>query len=398
MKGLTMTLQLSVSRPRLAAGLARAALGLALSGAAALAIAQDTLKIGAIYSTSGPGSFLGAPEERALRMRVDEVNKAGGWNGRKLEVIVYDTEGNTGKAAQQMRRLATVDNVHVIFGPSSSGESLATIGLANELKVPVLMHGGAEAITKPTTPYVFNTPPSDRIALSGLLAYMKKAGITSIAMLSAADGFGQSGKNVLAEIAPSYGVKVALQEEFNRQDTDITAQVLKAKESNADAMLIWSALPAPVIILRAAQTVGYSKPIFTSYGAGTNDLVAQAGGAAEGLYLYSLRMLSPESVPANDIAKGAITQLSTEYMQRYKVPAPVYSQHAFDAFLILEKAAAKITGPVTRDAIRDAIEKVEVSGTNGYFRFSPQNHGGLDAQSRSFVMLRSVKGKWVAAE
>jgi branched-chain amino acid transport system substrate-binding protein len=163
-------------------------------------------------------------------------------------------------------------------------------------------------------------------------------------------------------------------------------------------MLIWSALPGPVVILRAAQAAGFNKPIFTSYGAGTNDLVAQAGGAAEGLYLYSLRMLSPESVPANDPAKAAITQLNDTYMAYHKVPAPVYAQHAYDAFVILEKALQTIKGPVTRDAIRDALEKVEVSGTNGYFRITPQNHSGLDTTSRSFVMLRSVKGKWVAVE
>ena len=371
---------------------------LALGAFATTAQAQDTIKIGAIYSISGGASFLGAPEERALRMRVEEVNKAGGWKGRKLEAIIYDTEGNTGKAAQQMRRLATVDNVDVIFGPSSSGESLATLGLANELKVPVLMHGGSENITKPVTPYVFNTPPNDRIALSGLLAHLKKTGITSVAMLSAADGFGQSGKNVLLDIAPSFGIKIVLQEEFNRQDADITAQVLKAKDSPAEAMIIWSALPAPVIILRAAQSVGYRKPIFTSYGAGTNDLVAQAGGAAEGLYLYSLRLLSPESVRDSDPAKAAIMQLSSQYQQRYNVAAPVYAQHAYDAFLILEQAVSKINGPVNRESIRAAIEKVEVSGTNGYFRFSPQNHGGLDANSQSFVMLRSVNGKWVAVD
>lgn len=359
---------------------------------------EAPLKIGAIYSTSGPGSFLGAPEERALRALVEQTNKAGGWKGRKLEVTIYDTEGNTGKAAQQMRRLASVDNVDVIFGPSSSGESLATMALANELKVPVLMHGGAETITRPVTPYVFNTPPSDRIALSGLLAHLKSKGIASVAMLSAADGFGQSGKNVLQEIAPNYGIKVALQEEFNRQDPDITAQVLRAKDSPAEAMIIWSALPAPVVILRAAQAVGYRKPIFTSYGAGTNDLVAQAGGAAEGLYLYSLRMLSPESVRDDDPAKAAITRLDQLYRQKYAVPAPVYAQHAFDAFLILEQAVGRIGGPVNRESLRAAIEQVEVSGTNGYFRFSPQNHGGLDAQSRSFVMLRSVKGKWTAVD
>ena len=130
----------------------------------------------------------------------------------------------------------------------------------------------------------------------------------------------------------------------------------------------------------------------------TNDLVAQAGGAAEGLYLYSLRMLSPESVRDSDPAKAAITQLATQYQQKYNVVAPVYAQHAYDAFLILEQAMNKINGPVNRESIRAAIEKVEVNGTNGSFRFSPQNHGGLDANSQSFVMLRSVKGKWMAVD
>lgn len=375
----------------------RLALAVATITVGAMAQAQ-TVKIGAMYSISGPASFLGAPEEKALRALADEANKKGGINGHKIEVVIYDTEGNTNKAAQQLRRLATSDDVHVVFGPSSSGESLAVKDLVNELKVPTLMHGGAEAITKPATPYVFNTPPTDRISISGLLAHMKKMGITSVAMLSAADGFGQSGKNILNEIAPQYGIKVVAQEEFNRTDADMTAQVLKVKAANPDSLLIWSALPGPVVILRAAQSAGFNKPIFTSYGAGTNDLVAQAGGAAEGLYLYSLRMLAPDSVAANDPAKSAITQLNNVYLAAYKVPAPVYAQHAYDAFIILEKALQSIKGPVTREAIRDAVEKVEVSGTNGYFRLSPQNHSGLDATSRSFVMLRSIKGKWVAVE
>ena len=377
--------------------LRRLAVAFAACVVGTLAQAQ-TVRIGAIYSISGPGSFLGAPEDKVLRALADDANKKGGINGHKIELVIYDTEGNTGKAAQEFRRLATSDDVQVVFGPSSSGESLAVKDLANELKVPTIMHGGAEAITKPVTPYVFNTPPTDRISISGLLAHMKKMGITSVAMLSAADGFGQSGKNILNELAPQYGIKVVAQEEFNRTDADMTAQVLKAKSANPDAMLIWSALPAPVLVLRAAQSAGFNKPIFTSYGAGTNDLVAQSGGAAEGLYLYSLRMLAPDSVPASDPAKSAMTQLNNVYTAAYNVPAPVYAQHAYDAFIILEKALQTIKGPVTRDAIRDALEKVEVSGTNGYFRITPQNHSGLDSTSRSFVMLRSVKSKWVAVE
>src|SRR5438552_3271238 len=105
---------------------------LALAGVAAAALsfgvaAQETLKIGAIFATSGPSSFLGVPEERGLKLKVDEINKAGGINGRKVEVVEYDSEGNTTKAAQLARRLIDSDKVLAIVGPSSSGESLQVL-------------------------------------------------------------------------------------------------------------------------------------------------------------------------------------------------------------------------------------------------------------------------------
>jgi branched-chain amino acid transport system substrate-binding protein len=149
-------------------------LAASLAAGAALAQTKQTVKIGAIYPMSGSASFLGIPEEHALRMKVDQINKAGGVNGKMLEVIVYDTEGNGNKAAQQLRRLAESDKVDVIFGPSSSGESLATIELSNELKVPQIAHGGTEQIVKPTTKWVFNSVPTDRVALGYVLSYFKK--------------------------------------------------------------------------------------------------------------------------------------------------------------------------------------------------------------------------------
>src|SRR3569832_1630422 len=139
-----------------------------LAGAAAVFAAmalhaQETIKIGAIFSTSGPGAFLGVPEERGARLKADEINKAGGIGGRKVELVVYDSEGNTGKAAQLARRLIESDRVVAIIGPSSSGESLQVLPIANELKTPLIAHAGTEKMTSPVTPWVFNTPPTDRV-------------------------------------------------------------------------------------------------------------------------------------------------------------------------------------------------------------------------------------------
>ncbi len=372
---------------------------LAVSLASGAALAQDkkTIKIGAIYPMTGSASFLGIPEDRALRMKVDEINGAGGVNGHKLEVITYDTEGNGAKAVQQLRRLAESDKVDVVFGPSSSGEALQTIEIVNEAKVPQIAHGGTEKLVNPTTKWVFNSVPTDRVALSYVLSWFKKKGFRTIALMSSADGYGQSGKNVLESLLPEFGMKIATAEEFNRQDADMTAQVLRAKQSTADVMLIWSALPAPTIIARNAQAVGYGKPIVVGYGAASNELVEKAGPAGEGLYISSFRLLAPGSLTEQDPVRPVTLKLFADYYARYRDAPANFAQHSNDAVLILQQAIKNIKGPVTRDSLRDAIEKVEVVGANGRFRFSPNDHGGLDSNSNPLVMLQWAKGKWQVA-
>jgi branched-chain amino acid transport system substrate-binding protein len=368
-----------------------------LASGAVLAQDKKTIRIGAIYPMSGSASFLGIPEDKALRLKVDEVNKAGGINGHKFEVVTYDTEGNGSKAVQQLRRLIESDKVDVVFGPSSSGEALQTIELVNEAKVPQIAHGGTEKLVSPTTRYVFNSVPTDRVAISYVLSWFKKKGYKTIAFMSSADGYGQSGKNVLESLLPEYGMKIATAEEFNRQDPDMTAQVLRAKQSNADVMLIWSALPGPTIIARNAQAVGYGKPIVVGYGAASNELVDKAGPAGEGLYISSFRLLAPGSLSDQDPVKPVTMKLFADYYAKYREQPANFAQHSHDAFLILQQAVKNIKGPVNRESLRDSIEKVEVVGANGRFRFSPKDHGGLDSSSNPLVMLQWSKGKWQVA-
>jgi len=359
--------------------------------------AQESLKIGAIFSISGPGAFLGVPEERGAHLKVDEINKAGGINGRKVELVLYDSEGNTGKAAQLARRLIESDQVVAVIGPSSSGESLQVLPIANELRTPLIAHAGTEKMTSPVTPYVFNTPPTDRVVAAHLLSVFKKRGITQIALLSAADGFGQSGANVVKELAPKYGVTVAKHEEFNRTDPDITAQVLKAKDSPAQAMLVWSAFPAPTIIARNAAAVGYSKPMYNSFAAASKDLLVQAGSAAEGSFVSSMRLLAPETLKADDPMRPAVMKIFNQYKAKYNEAPATFVAHSYDAVSLIEAAVRKINGPVTRDNLRAALETVTVTGGNGIYRLSPTSHG-LDPESNSMVLLQAKGGQWVVAD
>jgi branched-chain amino acid transport system substrate-binding protein len=368
-----------------------------MTGWCAAGQAGDTIKIGAVYATSGSASFLGIPEERGLRLKVDEINQAGGIKGRKLEVVVYDTEGNGTKAVQQLRRLIENDKVDIVFGPSTSGESLLALPVANEAHTPIIMHAGTEKVFTPPTPYAFNTPPSDRIVATDLLGVLQKKGIKRIGLMSSADGFGQSGANVVNELAKNSGIEVVSHEEFNRQDPDMTAQLLRVKSSPAEALIIWSALPGPSIILKTAVNLGFDKSIYNSYAAASRDLLTQAGAAADGTYVTSMRLLAPGSLKADDPVRPVVQKLYEDFSKKYGEAPATFAAHSHDAVLILKTAAEQITGDITRDTLRDAIEKTHVIGANGIFTFTPQNHGGLDQNSLSMVILQAKNGEWMLA-
>lgn len=363
--------------------------------ATAIAADEPPIKIGAVYALTGPVAPYGTAQQKGLDLKVDEINAAGGIKGRKVKVTYYDTEGNSNRAVQLVRRAIESDDVDVIVGPSTSGESLLAGPIANEMKVPIITHSGAAAVVNPPTPYVFQTSQYDLVAVPVVLKEFQKRGFKTVALMSATDAFGQSGAAVIRDQAQKFGLKLVTDEQFDRQDTDMTAQVLRARQGNADVMLIWSTFPAPAIIVRNAKATGYTKPIFNSYAMATDDFIKQAGGAAENTYVMSAGILLPEALPDDNPSKAVILAYSKAYAARYKESPNPSAQHALDAATIIFEAAKKIDGPINRQSLRDAIEKTDLYGANGLFKFSSQQHG-VATENAPIVFLKVVRGKYTA--
>ena len=108
-----------------------------------------TIKIGALLAVTGPPSFLGEPERNSAKMVVDEINAKGGIKGKKLELVVYDTQGDPTKAVQAANRLIKEDRVVAIIGPSTTGESMAVIKVAEENSIPLISCAAGSKITDP---------------------------------------------------------------------------------------------------------------------------------------------------------------------------------------------------------------------------------------------------------
>lgn len=353
--------------------------------------AEDTIKVGAILSVTGPASFLGAPEAKTLEMLAEEVNANGGIGGKKVELVIKDSMGKPENAVSFAKQLIEEDKVLAVIGPSTSGETMAIKNIMEEAQTILLSCAAAEVIVDPVAKYVFKTPQKDSFAAKKIFMEMKKMGITKIGVAAGNTGFGKAGKEQLEKIAPEYGIEIVISEVYDKSATDLTAVVTKLKAADVQAVVNWSIVPAQAIIAKNMRQIGMTVPLFQSHGFGNIKYVEAAGPAAEGIIFPAGRLLVADVLPEGNSQKPVLMKYKNDYESRYKEDASTFGGHAYDAFMILAGAVEK--AGTDKEKVRDAIENTTgLVGTGGVFNFSAEDHNGLDINS--FDMLTVKDGKF----
>jgi branched-chain amino acid transport system substrate-binding protein len=362
-----------------------------LSGA--VAWAAEPIRIGAIFSVTGPASFLGEPERNTVKMLEEDINRSGGVLGRPVEMIIYDDETDATKAVTAVDRLIKKDRVVAVIGPSTSGNTLAIIPKIEEGKIPLLSCAAAKKITQPVRPHTFKVVPSDLLAVKKIFHDLNRNKIGRIAILTASDGYGAGGREDIKELAPQMGITIVADEVYGPKDTDMTAQLTKIKGTDAQAIVCWGTNPGPAVIARNRVQLGIKTPLYMSHGVASPKFIELAGAEnAEGILLPAGRLISEPQVPAGHPQKKILAGYIKDYEGRFKQPVSTFGGHAYDAVLVLVQAIrnAKSAEPA---AIRDALEKIRgYQGTAGEFNFSDKDHSGLTEDG--FVMVKIVKGDW----
>jgi branched-chain amino acid transport system substrate-binding protein len=361
--------------------------------AAPAAKPAGVIKIGAIFAVTGPAANLGAPEAKTATMVVDKLNAAGGVNGQKIELIIKDSGGSAEKAVSFAKQLIEEEKVLAIIGPSTSGETMQIKPICEEAKMILVSCAAAEVIVNPLAKYVFKTPQKDSQAVTWIYKTMKDMGISKIAVLSGADGFGKAGKAQLEEIAKTSGIEILVNEVYDPKETDLTAVVTKVKGTpGVQAVVNWTIAPAQSIIPKNMKQIGLNVPLFQSHGFGNIKYVQQAGEAAEGTLFPAGRLLVVDELKDDHPQKAVLAAYKKDYESAYKEDVSTFGGHAYDALLVITEAIKK-AGSTDRAKVRDAIETLKgLAGTAGIFNFSPEDHTGLDLTA--FEMLTVKNGKF----
>jgi branched-chain amino acid transport system substrate-binding protein len=362
---------------------------------ASLSFAAGTIKIGGLFSVTGPPAFLGEPERNTAKMVVDSINKAGGIKGQKLELVVYDTAGDATKAVQMATKLIKDDKVIAIIGPSTTGESMAVIPVAERERVPMISCAAGSKITDPVKRYVFKTAQNDGLAVAKIYEYLQKHKQNKVAILTVSDGFGASGREQLKSLAGKYGMQVVVDDTYGPKDTDMTSQLTKIRGSQAQVLIVWGTNPGPAVIAKNAKQLGLKLPLYMSHGVSSKKFIALAGDAAEGVKLPSGKVIVSDVLPKNDPQKGSLMAYVKDYQNHYKVEGDHFGGHAWDGVMLIKTAIEK--GGATTEGIRSALENIkDFHGIGGTFNFSAGDHAGLNKDA--FIMVEIKNKDWVIAK
>ncbi len=366
--------------------------------------ADDTIKIGAFFDLSGPAAFIGTPTKLVAEMVVDKINKEGGVNGKKIELILGDTEGDPAKAANIAKKFIYKDKVAAIIGPTRTGTGMAVKKIIHGGKLPAFMTVGGDPVIMGGPKlgpfdWIFKSPQRSSVAVKRLYMHLKEKGLTKIALITASDGFGKDGTRWLTKLAPEFGLQVVAKESFGPRDTDMTAQLTNAKNAKPQALVVWTIGPAGSIVSKNKSQLGINLPLFQCHGLPDPKYIELAGKASEGDAMPATKLMVVDALPDSDPQKSVIKEFVRLYTDQYsydkQFPINTHSGYAWDAIMIVANAMKK--AGTQAEALRKAIEQTKgYVGISGVYNLTPEDHNGLGVDSMVVVQVKD--GKFVMAK
>ena len=349
-----------------------------IAGACALAFSTAALaqiKIAGLYELSGAGASAGTNFKNGVELAVKEINANGGIMGKKIEHSISDTQSNPG-VAKGLTAKAVDDGVFAIFGPVFSGSIMVSMAESRKAEVPNFIGGEAAAITKQGNPYVFRTSFTQETAMPKVARYIANGlKAKTVAVMFVNNDFGKGGRDAITKALGDVGVKVVADISTDSGQVDFSAPVLKAKQSNADALFVYTNEEESARALRELRKQGFAKPIV-----GETTLIGQkvidlAGEAANGAVAHvGLTVDAPNPL---------MLKFKAKYYQDYKSISDHNGIKGYTGVYLM-KAAIEKAGKLERKAVATALHSLSVKAAKEpgvLMDVSMDANGDLDRES-----------------
>ncbi|MDM5182088.1 ABC transporter substrate-binding protein [Massilia sp. DJPM01] len=360
--------------------------------------AAETIKIGALLPLTGGSSPLGLAVRDGQRLAVAHINARGGVLGRNLELVELNDESKPENAAQNMKALLAKGVVACSCGVNT-GVVLAYQPVMQAAKLPNIVPASAGTkLTKafqnaPEGNYTFRVQASDTLQAQMMVDYAVKKGYKKIALLHDTTPYGMGGHDDMVKQLLTHDVKAVSEASFKIGDTDMSAQLAKAKEAGAQVLLVYGIGTEQGHIATTGAKLGLNLPIIGSWANATDSFINVAGAHAEGA-------ISPQTfVEGANSASGR--EFEAAYRAEYKRPRitnPTAAAGGHDSILLLA-AAIRQANSTDGPKIKAALEKLStpVPGAIATYKmpFSDDDHEGVNLSSALMAIWK--KGAIVRA-
>ncbi len=344
--------------------------------------AQEKVKIAAIVELSGAGATSGTQFNNGLQMAVKEINAAGGILGKQLDITTNDTTSQPG-VALALTKKAVDQEVFAIFGPVFSGSINVSMKESQKAEIPNFTGGEAANITMQGNPYIFRTSFTQATAMPKAAAYInKQAKIKNLVIMYVNNDFGKGGLEMMKKALAGTDTKIVGEISTDSGQVDFSAPVIKAKQSNADAMFMYVNEDESARALKEMRKQGWTKPIIGETTLTGQKVIDLAGDAANGAVGH-VGLTADAPIPA-------LLNYKVKYARAFGHDTDHNGIKGYTAAYILKAAVEKV-GKFDRKAVAQAMHGIKIDAAKHpgvLMNVGFDNNGDLDRES----FMVEVKG------
>lgn len=313
--------------------------------------AKGPIKIGAILPMSGSLATIGTLFQEGMEEAKEEINQNGGINGRNVEIIYEDSQGDTQLGLTAYHNLKDTYKVQTIIG-TMGNVILGIAPLAEQDKTVLLAVGVNTPQVSTAGDFIFrhNIMPKQEIQVMADLI-KNKENFSSVGLLVMNNEGGVSYRDEFIKNFEALGGKIAIEEMYTPASNDYKTNLLKIKVAETSAVFCIGYPKDIGLILKQGKELGLQEQWFSSYSAENKDVVQIAGDAANGLIFTSF--FNPDS------QQPLVADYQEKYRARYGRPSESYAALAYDSIKILDEAIKNCQDPNNSICIKDNLYLVQ---------------------------------------
>jgi branched-chain amino acid transport system substrate-binding protein len=311
-----------------------------------------------------PDQALGERMLHGAQLAIDEANAAGGYCGKSFKLMLHNDSAIWGASSNEVVKMVYDDKDWAMFGSISGDTTHIALRVALKAEIPVVNSASTDpTIPETIVPWYFTDLQDDRVQGYTLARRIyTQLGLKRVAILRVNDRYGRFGVIKFKDASRRLGHPLVIEQKFMQGDTNFRRQLRVINDSRVDAILLWTDQAPAAMILKQMKELGMKQRVFGSHRVIGDELLKNAGAAAEGL-----EAVFPYDPTSND---PKWTDFVKRFEAKYGEKPDQFASLAYDQMKILLQAICE--AGLSRGRIRDALTATEsYDGVTGHMIFDP---------------------------